>query len=69
MLDIRAERLYLETFVDPARHCGTVYRAANWTCIGRTRGFRRVRGGYSAAPAAPKLVFVRPLVRSARGRA
>ena len=58
----------LETFVDPARFRGTVYRAANWTCVGRTRGFRRVRGGYSAAPAAPKLVFVRPLVADARER-
>ena len=60
--------LLLETFVDPARHRGTVYRAANWTGVGRTRGFRRVRGGYSAAPAGPKLVFVRPLVRDARAR-
>ncbi len=58
--------LLLETFVDPARHRGTVYRAANWTGVGRTRGFRRVRGGYGAAPAGPKLVFVRPLVRDAR---
>ncbi len=58
----------LETFVDPARFRGTVYRAANWTCVGRTRGFRRVRGGYSAAPGAPKLVFVRPLVAAARAR-
>jgi len=60
--------LLLETFVDPARHRGTVYRAANWTCVGRTRGFRRVRGGYGAAPDGPKLVFVRPLVRGARTR-
>ena len=52
----------------PARFRGAVYRAANWTCVGRTRGFRRVRGGYSAAPAAPKLVFVRPLVADARAR-
>ncbi len=58
----------LETFVDPARFRGAVYRAANWTCVGRTRGFRRVRGGYSAAPTAPKLVFVRPLVADARAR-
>ena len=60
--------LLLETFVDPARHRGTVYRAANWTRVGRTRGFRRVRGGYGAAPDGPKLVFVRPLVRGARAR-
>lgn len=60
--------LLLETFVDPARHRGTVYRAANWTRVGRTRGFRRVRGGYGAAPGGPKLVFVRPLVPDARAR-
>ena len=60
--------LLLETFVDPARFRGTVYRAANWTCVGRTHGFRRVRGGYSAVAAAPKLVFVRPLVPDARAR-
>ena len=58
--------LLLETFVDPARFRGTVYRAANWTCVGRTRGFRRVRGGYRDAPGGPKLVFVRPLVADAR---
>ena len=36
----------LETFVDPSRFVGTVYRAAGWTELGMTRGFRRVRGGY-----------------------
>ena len=60
--------LLLETFVDPARFRGTVYRAANWTRVGRTRGFRRVRGGYGDAPGGPKLVFVRPLVADARAR-
>ena len=28
----------LETFVDPARFAGTIYRAANWRRLGRTRG-------------------------------
>ena len=28
--------LLLETFVDPARYHGTVYRAANWLCLGQT---------------------------------
>ena len=60
--------LLLETFVDPARFRGTAYRAANWTCVGRTRGFRRVRGGYGRVPAGPKLVFVRPLIPDARAR-
>ena len=55
----------LETFVDPSRFVGTVYRAAGWTELGMTRGFRRVRGGYRAG-STPKKVFVRALTRHAR---
>jgi len=29
---------FLETFVDPERHRGTCYRAANWMLLGRTTG-------------------------------
>ncbi len=29
---------FLETFVDPARHRGTCYRAANWIVLGETYG-------------------------------
>ena len=56
----------LETFVDPRRFHGTLYRAANWAYVGDTRGFRRTREGYSATAQAPKRVFVRPLIRQAR---
>jgi Domain of unknown function (DUF4338)/DDE_Tnp_1-associated len=56
----------LETFVDPARFRGTVYRAANWIEVGATRGFRRTRRGYSARPQSPKMVFLRPLQARAR---
>jgi hypothetical protein len=56
----------LETFVDPQRFRGTVYRAANWTEVGQTRGFRRTRLGYSASPQSPKMVFVKPLQAEAR---
>jgi hypothetical protein len=31
----------LETFVDPQRFQGTVYKAANWLHVGETKGFRR----------------------------
>jgi hypothetical protein len=58
--------LLIETFVDPARFHGTVYRAANWTCLGLTKGFRRTREGYSTRPEGPKQVFIRPLQRDAR---
>ena len=58
--------LLLETFVDSARYRGTLYRAANWSCLGQTQGSRRIPGGYSARDGSPKLVFVRPLRRDAQ---
>jgi hypothetical protein len=58
--------LLLETFVDPRRFHGGVYRAANWIELGLTRGYRRTREGYSDEAEAPKRVFVRPLCRDAR---
>jgi hypothetical protein len=57
--------LLLETFVDPERFRGTVYRAANWTWVGNTKGFRRTRKGYASA-GSPKMVFVTPLQADAR---
>ncbi len=51
----------LETFVDPRRFRGTIYRAANWFYVGNTKGFRRTHRGYSAKAFAPKMVFVKPL--------
>lgn len=60
--------LLLETFVDPRRFHGGVYRAANWLELGLTRGYRRTREGYSADAGAPKRVFVRPLCRNVPAR-
>jgi hypothetical protein len=51
----------LETFVDPQRFHGTVYRAANWLYVGQTRGFSRVRQGYGPVAQSPKMVFLKPL--------
>jgi hypothetical protein len=53
--------LLLETFVDPQRYQGTSYRAAGWTCLGRTtgEGLRRPGREYRTHP---KMIFVRPLV-------
>ena len=56
----------LETFVDRQRFHGTVYKADNWIYTGDTKGFRRVRFGYSAMPESPKMVFVKPLQADAR---
>jgi len=57
--------LLLETFVDPRFH-GTVYRAANWTYLGLTRGYRRTRQGYSNTVDSRKKVFVKSLQSNAR---
>jgi hypothetical protein len=56
----------LETFVDPQRFQGTVYRAANWSYLGLTQGYRRTPQGYSATVSSPKKVFVRPLQADAQ---
>jgi hypothetical protein len=56
----------LETFVDPQRFQGTVYKAANWLYAGNTKGFRRIRHGYTATPLSPKMVFLKPLQNDAR---
>ena len=58
----------LETFVDPQRFHGGVYRAANWIELGRSQGYRRIREGYSAQPDGPKRVFIRPLCRDPRAQ-
>ncbi len=54
----------LETFVDPQRFRGTIYEAANWIYVGDTKGFHRIRQGYSATALSPKMVFVKPLKRN-----
>ena len=60
--------LLLETFVDPRRFHGGVYRAANWIDLGLSQGYRRTREGYSNEADAAKRVFVRPLYRDCRAR-
>ncbi len=37
---------FLETFVDPSRYRGTVYKAANWQFIGHSSGFSKRGSGY-----------------------
>ena len=58
--------LVLETFVDPERFHGTIYRASNWTLVGSTKGYRRTRTGYSERTQSPKLIFMLSLQRNAR---
>jgi hypothetical protein len=54
--------LLAETFVDKRRHRGTCYRASNWTHVGETRGFTRLKVGF-APNHRPKSVFVYELTR------
>ncbi|MFC1895686.1 Druantia anti-phage system protein DruA [Thermodesulfobacteriota bacterium] len=58
--------ILLETFVDPHRFLGTVYRAANWLYVGDTKGYRRTGHGYGEQHQAPKMVFIKPLKGNAR---
>lgn len=58
--------LLLETFVDPDRYHGTIYRASNWKLAGSTKGYRRTKEGYSSRTYSSKLVFLMPLQRNAR---
>ena len=58
--------LMMETFVDPSRFIGTIYRAANWKLVGNTKGYQRIRNGYSNTRQTSKLVFVHSLQRNAR---
>ena len=48
----------LETFVDPSRFVGTVYRGANWRWVGHTRGFRRRGDGYDEASTPKHVLFL-----------
>jgi hypothetical protein len=52
--------LLLESFVDPARFCGSCYRAAGWALLGRTSGAGLVRPG-KQYQTSPKLIFAKPL--------
>jgi len=56
---------FLETFVDPTRHRGSCYRAANWIVLGQT--FGRGHRCPTDQPNRPvKLVLGYPLVKSFR---
>jgi len=56
--------LLAETFVDPSRFQGTCYAAANWQCVGQTRGFAKLNDRY-VEHGQPKTVWLYPLHRRA----
>ena len=55
----------VETFVDRQRFAGTCYRAANWMCLGQTRGRGR-QGPAGQLSTTVKDVYVWPLHRNFR---
>jgi hypothetical protein len=59
--------LLVESFVDPSRFTGACYKAANFTCLGRSKGFGKCANRYFQH-ARPKAVFVRSLHRRALQR-
>jgi hypothetical protein len=58
--------LVAETFVDPSRFQGTVYKASGWTLLGKTQGFGRSRKDFYEAHEQPKQLWVRELQEGAR---
>lgn len=57
----------LETFVQVDRFTGTAYRAANWVCVGQTKGrTRQDRPDGTSHQAAIKGVYLYPLDRRFR---
>ena len=62
------EVVLLETLVDTSRFRGVCYRAANWIALGETTGRGRRDREHLRHGAAPKTVFVYPLVGGAAER-
>lgn len=60
--------LLVETLVDESRYRGHCYRAANWTRLGLTSGRGRMDRAHLREGAAPKAIWVTPLVGDARTR-
>ena len=56
----------LETFVERDRFRGTCYRAANWTCVGKTMGRSR-QDRYTTMKVPVKDIYLYPLSKRFRG--
>jgi hypothetical protein len=59
------EPVLLETFVDTAHFRGTCYKAANWTCLGETKGRGRM-DRYSERALTRKAIYAYPLRKDFR---
>ncbi len=59
--------LLAESFVDPRRFDGAMYKASNWEFAGLTRGYARSNGHYRKPHGNKKELYVYPLRRNALG--
>ncbi len=57
--------LLAESFVDPRHFDGAMYRASNWTMVGRSKGYPRSNGLYQKPHGNRKQLYVYPLRRNA----
>ncbi len=57
--------MLLETYVEQHRFTGTCYRAANWACVGETRGRSR-NDRHKRLHVPVKSVWLYPLTRDFR---
>ena len=60
--------LLAETFVDPSKFCGHMYKEAGWTQLGRTKGYARANGRYTDPHGVPKDLHVFSLHCDTRSR-
>ena len=51
--------LLAETFVDPSKSCGHMYKAAGWMELGCTKGYARANGRYTDPHGVPKDLYQR----------
>jgi hypothetical protein len=58
--------LLVETFVDPAQFCGTLYSASGWSELGTTDGCGRHARDFYVRHDRPKRLFARELCKNAR---
>ena len=58
----------VETFVDPQLYQGTAYKVSGWSHLGKTAGWKRDAADFYVKHDAPKQIWVRELVKNARGK-
>lgn len=58
--------LLAESFSDPQRHEGTIYKASNWIPLGYSKGYRRHKSEFYTDEKKPKKYWVYPLEKKSQ---